>query len=114
MAITYEDVGESLRRIALYGRLDGPGTEEVSAELEALATTGSRRIVVDLTQISFLASVGIRAVLGSAKALQRNGGRMVLLVGTNPFVTRTLEATGIDALIPMFADAAEAEKAALA
>ena len=114
MAITYEDVGESLRRIALYGRLDGPGTEEVSAELGALATTGGRRIVVDLTQISFLASVGIRALLGSAKALQRNGGRMVLLVGTNPFVTRTLEATGIDALIPMFADAAEAEKAALA
>jgi anti-anti-sigma factor len=114
MAITHEDVGESLRRIALCGRLDGPGTEEVAAELEALTTAGNRRIVVDLTQISFLASVGIRALLGAAKALQRKGGRMVLLVGTNPFVTRTLEATGIDALIPMFADPAQAEKAALA
>jgi anti-sigma B factor antagonist len=113
MAITYEDVGESLRRISLSGRLDGAGTEEVSAELEALATTGSRRVVVDLTRISFLASVGIRAVLGSAKASQRNGGRMVLLVGTNPFVTKTLEATGIDTLIPMFVDAADAEKAVL-
>ena len=39
---------------------------------------------------------------------------MVLYVGANPAVTKTLEATGIDALIPMFADAAEAEKAALA
>ena len=39
---------------------------------------------------------------------------MVLFVGGNPAVTKTLEATGIDALIPMFADAAEAEKAALA
>jgi hypothetical protein len=36
---------------------------------------------------------------------------LVLFVGGNPAVTKTLEATGIDALIPMFVDAAEAEKA---
>ena len=53
-------------------------------------------------------------MLSNAKALQQNGGRMVLFVGGNPAVTKTLEATGIDTLIPMFADAAEAEKAALA
>ena len=76
--------------------------------------TAKHRVVVDLTGIDFLASIGIRVVLINAKALQQNGGRIVLFVGGNPAVTKTLEATGIDALIPMFADAAEAEKAALA
>jgi anti-anti-sigma regulatory factor len=38
---------------------------------------------------------------------------MVIFVGVNETVTKTLQTTGIDALIPVFADATEAEKAAL-
>ena len=114
MAISHEDIGESFRRIALSGRLDGRGTEEIAATFAALSTGPKQRVLVDLTGLSFLASIGIRAVLSNAKIVQQNGGRMVLLVGGNSAVTKTLEATGIDALIPMFADAAEAEKAARA
>jgi len=114
MAITHEDVSDSFRRITLSGRLDGPGTAEIDAKLAALSTAAKRRVVVDMTGVSFLASIGIRAVLSCAKAAQQGGGRMVLYVGANPAVTKTLQATGIDALIPMFADVAEAEKAVLA
>lgn len=114
MAITFEDLSETMRRIALSGRLDGQGTEEIAEKFAALATAAKQRVVVDLTAVSFLASIGIRTLLRNAKTLQQNGGRMVLFVGGNPAVTRTLQATGIDALIPMFADASEAEKAALA
>jgi anti-anti-sigma regulatory factor len=39
---------------------------------------------------------------------------MVLFVGNNSAIAKTLEATGIDGLIPMFADAEAADKAALA
>jgi anti-anti-sigma factor len=100
MPITYEDVSESFRRIALSGRLDIPGTDEIATKFAALSATGKRRVVVDLTGISFLSSIGIRALLSSAKALLQKDGRMVLFVGGK--------------LIPMFADPAEAEKAALA
>ena len=114
MAISYEDVNESFRRIVLSGRLDGPGTAEIATKLETLSTSTRRRVLVDLTGVSFLASIGIRAVLTSAKAAHQNGGRMVLYIGGNSAVTKTLEATGINALIPTFADASEAEQAALA
>lgn len=114
MAITYENVSGSFLRIALSGRLDGQGTEEIATKFSELATAAKQRVVVDLTAVSFLASIGIRALLGNAKALQQNGGRMVLFVGGNSVVTKTLQATGIDGLIPMFPDASEAEKAALA
>ena len=114
MSINYEDVSESFRRIALSGRLDAPGTDAIATRFAALSTAGQRRVLVDLSEISFLASIGIRALVINAKALQQKGGRMVLFVGANAVVTRTLKTTGIDILIPMFADAAEAEKAALA
>jgi anti-anti-sigma factor len=114
MAITHQDVSDSFRRIVLSGRLDSRGTDEIAAQFASLSTAEKRRVVVDLTGVNFLASIGIRALISNAKALQRNGGRMVLLVGGDSPVSKTLEATAVDTLIPMFADAAQADKAALA
>jgi anti-anti-sigma factor len=116
MPIDIKDVNEKLGRIALTGRLDIPGTEEIVLKFAAAATAATsagRRVVVDLTAVSFLGSFGIRALITNAKAAQSNGGRMVLLVGGNETVAKTLQTTGIDALIPTFADATEAEMAAL-
>lgn len=114
MAIDFEDVDENFRRITLSGRLDIAGTDEIAAKFAALAASAKRRVVVDLQQVSFLASIGIRSLIANAKALQQRGGRMVLCVGENPGVTKTLEATGIENLIPFFTTVADADKAALA
>ncbi len=114
MAIDFEDVNEQLRIISLSGRLDIAGTSEIELKFTTLSTVTSKRVVVDLTSISFLASIGIRALITNAKALQQRGGKMVLFVGDNAVVAKTLEMTGIDVLIPMFTDTVEAQKEALA
>ncbi len=114
MAIEFEDVQDNLRRIYLSERLDVMGTDAIATRFAALAASAQRRVVVDLTAVSFLTSMGIRAIVSNAKAQQKRGGRMVLFVGDNAQVARVLETTGIGQLIPMFTDAAEAEKAALA
>jgi anti-anti-sigma factor len=114
MPIDFDDSNERLRYINLSGRLDLPGTGEIDARFAALSVTDNRRLVVDLTAVTFLASIGIRAIITNAKAQQHRGGRMVLLVGDNTTVAKTLQVTGIDALVPMFTDAGEAEAAALA
>jgi anti-sigma B factor antagonist len=112
MPISYEDVSDNLRRIVLSGRLDTAGSEEIATRFAALAASAQRGVVVDLGDVSFLASMGIRSIIANAKAQQNRGGRLVLLVGNNDAVTKTLEATGIDTLIPVYKDAADAEKAA--
>jgi anti-anti-sigma factor len=114
MTINFEDVNENFRRIAITGRIDILGTDAIATKFTALSATANRRVVVDLSAVSFLASIGIRALISNAKALQQRGGRMVLLVGDNAAVAKTLESTGIDTLLPMFTDAVEADKAALA
>lgn len=113
MPIAHEDLNENLRLITISGRLDIEGTNEIETAFAALACTENKRIIVDLTAVSFLASFGIRALISNAKAQQRRGGRMVLLVGENVNVSKTLEATGIDALLPMFSEISEASTAAL-
>ena len=114
MSISYRDVGDNLRHIVVKARLDLPGTDSVASKLVELSAAPKKGVVVDLLSVSFLASIGIRALLTSAKAVQERGGRMVLLVDGSSSVLMSLKATGVNELIPVFQDAAAAEKAALA
>lgn len=111
MPIDFEELSTNFRLIKLSGRLDIPGTGEIEGKFAALASTDKHRIVVDLTAVSFLASIGIRTLISNAKAQQQRGGKMVIFVGDNAAVAKTLELTGIDALIPMFKTMGEAEQA---
>jgi anti-anti-sigma factor len=114
MFISHTDVGDDLRTIVILGRLDIPGTESVAGELEKLAAAPKKGVVVDLSSLKFLASIGIRALFKSAKTVKARGGKMVLVVGTNSTVVMSLDATGVNDLIPMFKSTAEAERAAVA
>jgi anti-anti-sigma factor len=113
MPITFEDANDALRRICLTGRLDIPGIDAISETFAELAVHSKRRIVVDLSAVTFLVSFGIRELITNAKLIQQRGGRMVIFVGDNKSVYKTLEATGIATLIPTFIDAAQADRAAL-
>lgn len=114
MSISHTDIGENLRRITITGRLDTPGTDNVAAKLGELTSAPKKGIVVDLTSVQFLASIGIRALITSAKAVQQRGGKMVLVADGGSSVFMSLEATGINQLIPVFKNGTDAERAAVA
>lgn len=114
MSISHSDVGDNLRRIVISGRLDMPGTEGVAAQLVELTAAPKKSVVVDLSTVKFLASIGIRALISSAKTVQKRGGKMVLVVDGGSTVMMSLEATGVNELIPVFKNAADAERAAVA
>ena len=114
LSISHTDVGDNLRKIVILGRLDIVGTGSVADELEKLAAAPKKCVVVDVSSLKFLASLGIRALLKSAKAVEQRGGGMVLFVGSNSRVVMSLEATGVSDLLPMFKSNGEAERAAVA
>jgi anti-anti-sigma factor len=111
MSISHDDVGADLRRIAISGRLDMPGTDSISEQLAALTAVPKKLVVIDLGGLKFLASIGISALISSAKAVQQRGGRMALVVTPGSTVMMSLEATGTDELIPVFHNTEDAEKA---
>jgi anti-anti-sigma factor len=114
MSISYEDIGGELRRIVISGRLDVAGTDTVAAKLEELAQAPKKGVVVDLSSLKFLASIGIRALIASAKAVKARGGKMVLVVDSGSTVMMSIKATGIDKVVPVFDDLDVAEKAVAA
>jgi len=112
--VTHEDIGEALRRIVITGRLDTTGTNEVSEEFRELAASPERRsVVVDLTGVPFLASVGIGQMIANARAVKARGGHMVICAVQSSGVMLSLQMAGIDKLIPVFNNPAEAYAAAL-
>jgi anti-anti-sigma factor len=112
MSISYVDVGDQLRRIEISGRLDVEGTNSVASQLVELTQAPKKGVVVDLSALKFLASIGIRALITAAKAVKQRGGKMVLVVDEGSTVMMSVKATGIDQLVPVFGDSSAAEKAA--
>jgi len=111
MAIRFEDVNEGLRHVVLSGRLDTAGSEQIAPQFANLTESAKGGVVVYLSAVRFLSSMAIGVLIKGAKAVQAKGGRMVLHVAENEVIIRTLEATGINELIPTFQDANDAEKA---
>lgn len=103
MKMTVEQCEDAIIRIILDGRLDMQGTQEIDQRFAFATSTKAVRLVVDLSRVSFLASIGIRALVAAAKAQSARGGRIVL-VRPEPTVGKVLEMAGIDQLIPFYED----------
>jgi anti-anti-sigma factor len=110
MELTTEQLSDGIEKIALSGRMDSAGTQEIDLRFTGLTATRKALIVVDMSQVSFLASIGMRTLLTNAKALALRGGRMVL-AGPQPMVVEVLRLAGIHSLIPVCADIESAREA---
>lgn len=88
-----------IRLVHLRGRLDMKSTLLIDAPLAAL-TTSEDRVLIDLSGVDFIASIGIRLLITNAKAMAARGARLVLC-NAQPLVGKTLETVGIQHLIPL-------------
>lgn len=113
MRIEHEQLDGSILKINLAGRMDAAGSHEIDGKLAALTEQPGAGIIVDLSKVVFLASIGIRTLLVYAKALAGRGGRMVLL-NPDASVARVLEVSGLDTMINVFRDLDAACKAVTA
>lgn len=96
-----------LTRARLLGRLDTANVNRVELAFTAGLVPKGRNAMVDLTEVTFIASLGIRMLLTVARSLSRANARLVLF-GAGPEVMEILETTAIPDIIPVFATEAEA------
>jgi anti-sigma B factor antagonist len=111
MMMSEEDLG-GVVRISLEGRLDVDGTQKVEQAFAYRTTTRAGRFAVDLSGVTFLASIGIRMLVTAARAQSQRGGRMIL-VSPESMTRKVLETAGVDQLIAIVPDL-DAARGALA
>ena len=84
---------EPLALVALRGELDLVATAELEPELERLAAEpGVEVVALDLRELEFLDSSGLRLVVVGERRLGEAGRRLVLVRGSQP-VQRVFEIT---------------------
>lgn len=99
MSITTEELAGGITKVVLEGRLDIENSPAVDSHMAAIA--GSRNtVLVDLQNVSFLGSMGLRALVAPALAITGRGGKMVLF-RPNEMVAKVLKIGGIETLIPV-------------
>jgi anti-sigma B factor antagonist len=101
------DQPKSIRRITIDGRLDADGVQKVETDFKAAVAAGPN-IIVDLSKVPFIASLGIRMLVAGSQEQVRLGGKMVL-VGPDEVTMRILKTTGIDHLVAVRASLDEAQ-----
>lgn len=86
--------------VALAGRLDLQGVNDIEIPFKERAACAPGDLIVDLSRLDFLASLGMRVLITSAKRVQKNGGRLIL-VAPQEEVENALKMSGLDQVMPM-------------
>jgi anti-anti-sigma factor len=89
-------------RVILDGRLDIQGSAAIDLKMNVLAGS-SKFLLLDLTNVSFLGSMGLRSIVLPAQTVKRRGGKMALF-NPSPMVEEVLKASNIDEIIPIYHD----------
>ncbi len=107
MELEVTEVDGNNNCIRLNGRLDAAGADQIGVRFTASTAATGRNVIVDLAEVPFVASMGIRLLISSARALHAKGGKLVLF-GAQEMVQDLLEQAAVDQIIPLVATQSEA------
>lgn len=106
MTLSTESLNGDITRVLLEGRLDIEGAAEIDLRMNVLAGS-ARALLIDLSNVSFLGSMGLRSLIVPAQAVHRRGGKVALL-GPIPMVEQVLKASNVHQVLPIFHELAAA------
>ncbi len=109
MDMTVTETPEGVTHVALDGRFDIAGAQAVDRRFAELAEK-AKSLVVDLAKVSFLASLGVRTLMISAKTIIRRGA-YIAVAGASQDVEKVLRLTGYDELVGLYPDVDSAARA---
>jgi anti-sigma B factor antagonist len=77
MEINIETLGK-VKIVSLQGRLDANSSPLVEKQLLALVEQGEQRLVLDLSGLLYISSLGLRIFIATAKSIQKVNGKLAL------------------------------------
>lgn len=94
--------------IAIDGSLDTNTSKEAGDQLTKLVNEGNTKILVDLSNLDYISSSGLRVFLATSKKLKPLKGQM-RVCGLNEIVNEIFEISGFTLIINVFKTIEEAK-----
>ena len=87
--------------VAIAGSVDALTASELDHYLSAQVDGGEKQIVADLSQVDFMSSAGLRAILHALKESRQRGGDL-RLAAARPGIDHTLKISGLSSILQSF------------
>ena len=108
MEITEDRMADVLI-LGLSGKLDATTAKTFEDKILAEIEAGDRRLVIDLSQLDYVSSAGLRVFLVAAKRLRSRDGK-IALCSLQEHVQRVFDLSGFSSILANYASREEAIK----
>lgn len=98
---------EGVTLIEAVGRVDSMNANQFGSSLIAVIDQGKTEIVLDLSQVDYMSSAGLRELVAGVKKVRKSSGDM-RISNPSPRVREVMEMAGLDTIFLIFDSQVEA------
>ena len=110
--VGYEQLPDGVGVVTLEGEIDIYSSPQFKEVLLKSIDDGATRVIIDLTDVSFIDSTALGVLVSGAKRVRpRNGSLEIICVDEN--IIRILEITGLDRIFGIYPSREQALRAAV-
>jgi anti-anti-sigma factor len=108
MNLVIEDFND-VRQALVTGKINSLSAPEFEKGLEEMIQGEAKHLIVNLQDVDYLSSAGLRTILRIAKRLEKKD-RKLAFVGAQELVADVIRITGVDKIFPLCATLQEARE----
>ena len=105
--VRVEDASSDLSILVVGGEVDYEVSPQLKAHMMRAIKAGAKRLVLDLSDVTFIDSTAIGVIAGAVEKLDEAGGSLAI-VSTHEKVVQIFEITGLDSVVTLHASREEA------
>ena len=108
MNLVIEDFSD-VRQVFVAGKIDSRMAPEFEEALDGAIRSEPKHLIVNLKDVDYLSSAGLRTILRIAKRLEKQN-RKLAFVGAKDLVVEVIRLTGVDTIFPLCTTTQEARE----
>ena len=108
MTISYRQLKGNVWVVSSRGRLDQSLNPQLDKSLGELLDQGHQRLIIDLTDVTYINSGGLRCLVTAWRRARAQGGDLVLF-GLNSRLDEIFSLVGFDRVFPIYATFEDAQ-----
>ena len=107
MEMNVTTLRERLVKVTFAGRLDTAGVDRVETRFIACLVPEANNAIVDLSQVDFVASLGIRMLISASRSLRTRQAKLVIY-GAQERVNEVFDTVSLGQIVSIYPTEAEA------